>query len=556
MQQHGFKKIVVDGRIHLGARHELLQYPRNGRVDERKYVRSSGGLRAFEVPGENAGIGQLLDFGFSKEPIGDLHIDGAGMVTSFGIFGAPGSGKTVLLMHLLEQVLAHSPDDADRRYGALILDPKATLIDDVVAMVERAGRGADLRIVNTGLLNRTEDGLNVIDCGLEPYELGGILVLAGRSAGIDASDPYWFQEWTNLFSTALSVLRIHEMLRERDATKQRPVTLKELLDAIFDEVTIKTSDGKEKKIRLIQQMAADLERRMDEIEPKLRTDLKNDLQALRRFFGTKYVDTIEAFITKAFGMFRRSNLACYSKNRRAGKLPFYEDIIENGRIVLVSVSPSEPMLAKTLSTLMKTLFQRTVLARGDLISSQVITNARRPLVIACDEYGEIASEVPGQSMGDGQFLALARQYGCMALFATQSVNVLEASSLRDVWRSVFSNFAAKIYMRLVDNETAEEATKLAGDSDWKVQSLGSSLSSDGRQLNRQQDLRERKNLPTTVLTQCLKTGQAVVIGSLDGGKSNPGTYFLEVPKPQDAAAPVAARDPAVVARRAATASRR
>jgi hypothetical protein len=59
-----------------------------------------------------------------------------------------------------------------------------------------------------------------------------------------------------------------------------------------------------------------------------------------------------------------------------------------------------------------------------------------------------------------------------------------------------------------------------------------------------------------VLTQCLKTGQAVVIGSLDGGKSNPGTYFLEVPKPQDAAAPVAARDPAVVARRAATASRR
>ena len=39
-----------------------------------------------------------------------------------------------------------------------------------------------------------------------------------------------------------------------------------------------------------------------------------------------------------------------------------------------------------------------------------------------------------QSMGDGQFLALARQYGCMGLLATQSVNVLEASSLRDAWR--------------------------------------------------------------------------------------------------------------------------
>lgn len=197
--------------------------------------------------------------------------------------------------------------------------------------------------------------------------------------------------------------------------------------------------------------------------------------------------------------------------------------------MLVSISPSEPTLAKTLSTLVKALFQRTVLARGDLLSSGIITNNKRPLVIACDEYSEIASEIPGQSMGDGQFLALARQYGCMALFATQSVNVLEASSLRDVWRSVFSNFAAKIYMRLADNETAEEATKLAGESDWNVRSLTTSVDSEGHSLSRQQDVRERKNLPTTVLTQVLKTGQAVIIGSLDGGLTNPGTYYLEVP---------------------------
>src|SRR5262249_48396735 len=380
-----FRKIVVDGSIRLGTRHELQQRPRSGWVDDTTYVRSAGARQAREMPGKNAGIGQLLDFAFSRQPIGELTIDGAGMVTSFGIFGAPGSGKTVLLMHLLEQVLAHSREDPHKRYGALILDPKATLIDDVEAMVERAGRGDDLRIVNTALLSESVDGINVIDCGIEPYELGAILVLAGRSAGSDASDPYWFQEWTNLFSTGLSVLRIHEQLRERDRAKQRPVTLKRLLDAIFDEVEIKMDDGKVKKIRVIQQLAADLEGRMNEIDEKERSDLKNDLQALKRFYGTKYVDTIEAFITKAFGMFRRSRLACYSGRRPAGqKLPFYEDVIENGRIVLVSTSPSEPMLAKTLSTLMKTLFQRTVLARGDLLNAGLITNDQRPLVIACD----------------------------------------------------------------------------------------------------------------------------------------------------------------------------
>jgi hypothetical protein len=175
------------------------------------------------------------------------------------------------------------------------------------------------------------------------------------------------------------------------------------------------------------------------------------------------------------------------------------------------------------------LFQRAVLAREQLLNAKTITNAVRPVVIACDEYSEIASEVPGQSMGDGQFLALARQYGCMALFATQSVNVLEASSLKESWKSVFSNFAAKIYMRLADNDTAEEATKLAGESDWRVVNQGSNIGGQGHGASTQHDLRERKNLPSTILTQVLKVGEGVVIGALDGGATSPGTRFLKVP---------------------------
>jgi type IV secretory pathway TraG/TraD family ATPase VirD4 len=117
----------------------------------------------------------------------------------------------------------------------------------------------------------------------------------------------------------------------------------------------------------------------------------------------------------------------------------------------------------------------------------------------------------------------------MALLATQSVNVLQASSLKETWKSVFSNFGAKIYMRLVDNETAEEATKLAGESDWKVMSRGSSQGKDGTSSSSNRELRERKNLPSSILTHVLKRGQAVVIGSLDGGSTLPGTYFMQVP---------------------------
>jgi type IV secretory pathway TraG/TraD family ATPase VirD4 len=149
-------------------------------------------------------------------------------------------------------------------------------------------------------------------------------------------------------------------------------------------------------------------------------------------------------------------------------------------------------------------------------------------MLACDEYGEIASEVPGQPMGDGHFFSLAREFGCMGLIATQSVNRLQSSSLKDAWRDVFSNFNAKIFMAARDNETAKEASELAGQTTWYLASDGTSRSKDGLSSSRQRELREQTSLPTRVLTHVLQRGQAVVIGTLDGLTAS--TYFLQVPK--------------------------
>jgi type IV secretory system conjugative DNA transfer VirD4/TraG family protein len=525
-----FTKVAVAGKIDLGLALELVQAPRPLPSD----VFASGGVGSpihydTRTAKESEAIGEALEWRLVDGTKQTLSISGAGLTTSFGIFGAPGSGKTVLLLHVLQQVLAHERADRDRRYGALILDPKAALVDDVRKMVERAGRTDDLVIINTDVLNSARDhllDLNVIDARLDPYELGTILVLAGQAAGSGASDPFWFQEWTNLFASALGILRAHAYL-EAGLRGSRTTTLRDLLDSLFDE---------EGGVRRIRAIASQVAARADELPSTgslgvpAREDIRLDVQMLERFYRQDYVGTVEAFITKSYGMFRRKRLHCYSAPRPRGSL--YDDIIERGKIILVSVSPGEPALAKTLCTLVKCLFQRTVLSRGTGFANVV-----RPVVLACDEYGEIASEVQGQPLGDGQFLALARQYGCMALLATQSVNVLEASSLKETWRSVFSNFAAKIYMRLVDNETAEEATKLAGESDWRVFERGQTSGGGGASSSRQKALRDRKNLPSSILTQVLRRGEAVVIGSLDGGESMPGTYFLRVPKPEKASVP-------------------
>jgi type IV secretory pathway TraG/TraD family ATPase VirD4 len=157
-----------------------------------------------------------------------------------------------------------------------------------------------------------------------------------------------------------------------------------------------------------------------------------------------------------------------------------------------------------------------------------LQNFERAVLFMCDEYSDVASEVPGEPAGDGYFFSLSRQFGCLGLVATQSVNMLQASSLKENWKAVFSNFAAKIFMRLGDNETAEEASKLAGETDWNVGSAGTSHQKDGTGSSTNTELRERKALPTTVLTQVIQRRQAAVVGSLDGG-NKPKTYFVKVP---------------------------
>ena len=68
---------------------------------------------------------------------GTVSVENSGLTASYGVFGAPGSGKTFLLMHMLKQILALNVDDPDAKFGGIILDPKAALIDKCGAHARR-----------------------------------------------------------------------------------------------------------------------------------------------------------------------------------------------------------------------------------------------------------------------------------------------------------------------------------------------------------------------------------------------------------------------------------
>jgi hypothetical protein len=527
-------RIQVKGTVHIGDLMDLVQTPSQpkhegivfdvGRPD-------SGRIQPVDYSGHGRRNGalnmqQLL---YSLRPTKEqLLIEDDGLTGSYGIFGAPGCGKTWLMMYLLRQILDMHSTNAELKYGALILDPKAALIDDVIRMCEQTGRkDKDLIILNTDELTRENEAVNVIDCSIKSSELGSFLVLAAKGAGIAASEEFWFLAWSNLFNAALTVLT--------EMDDQVPTLHTLIRSFLTDEDELDPADPENpEQVRVIQNKLTRARYRIKSA-PGINAAFKDAVSALTRFYQsskTENIQTIEEFIRKAYGNFLYDDYRCFSGERNKALITstFYDQIINEGKIVLVSFSPSEPVLAKTLCTVVKSIFQQTVLSRYDRFRAKKgITNFTRPLLLACDEYGDIASEVKGSPMGDGHFFKLARQNGCMGLMATQSVNVLK-TAMDETWKSVFSLFAAKIFMRLADNETVEEATKLAGENDWYQTSQGVTQAREGTSISNTRDMRERKGLSATLLTQTLKVGEAVIIGSTNGFTTNPPPLFVRVPE--------------------------
>jgi hypothetical protein len=531
----GDDRVRVHGRVHLGNASDLVQerVPISAAPTRRFLggIPQSGVLAPVDLPPglQDTSIpSQRLKWVVRNTP-GEVYITDDGLTSSYGIFGAPGSGKTFMLMRILGQLFQLDSKDPDRRCGALILDPKAALVDDVRQMAAVAGRTDDLVVLSAEDLAREDRSVNIISTGMAPRDVGKLLVLAGQSAGSQASEPFWFGAWTNLFSPALQLLAAFGEERPNLRTlTQHVLSMQPGLDG--------TSE------RPIQALARRARSRLDTLPPDIRSDLEVAVEEIEAFYRQEpeNVETVNALITGAYGDFRLSEWRRFTPLEMAvpgaaTPAPFYDQIVDQGKIVLVSVSPNAPVMAKTICTVVKVLFQQVMNSRLSRVRAGTLHNFERPVVLACDEYSGLASEVPGQPVGDAHFLSLCRQSGTLVLLATQSVTMLQNSGLKDAWKAALSVMGAKLFLRVSDAETAEEATKLVGQNDWVTTSVGASFQAGGGSHSSQQSLQEHKELPTTVLTQVLTQGQCVAVGSLDGNRTI-GAYAFVVAdeRPADA----------------------
>jgi hypothetical protein len=520
-------KVVVEGTVHIG---EILS-DREIPPEEEAYDSDPDDVEdSVLAPHQRTQVRALSsertkrsEFRHELDRTGEgLSITDDGLALQYGIFGEPGSGKTNLLSYLLSQIVVHrtaaDPKGCDRtrQYGGIILDPKAALIDDVRAVFAQAGRENDLIVINSREL-ACAGGINLLDCMLKPRDLAKAIVLGAQSSGVGGADDYWFQQMSSTFAAILTVLQVLD--------DGRKPTLNRLLETALGRVT---TDRRSEPA--LDRLIHDAERFLVRHRGPEFHDARVQLETLQRHLAAdpKNRITVEQFMEQAFGLFRDQAYQCYSADAPTdGRTNLYDKIIDDGKVLLVSTGPQEVELSSILPTLIKVIFQRTVLSRFERYKDFQLHNRDRPVLFLADEYHMVATQIEGKKIGDSEYFSQARESGGLCLVATQTVEQLEASALGKNWRAIFGTLAAVIGMRVRDPATFKYLQERGGTLDVQETSQGDS--------SKQGDVTVSENYQRTeiseIATGALKrfgVGDAVVVGTT-GPNAPASIHYIHVP---------------------------
>jgi hypothetical protein len=482
-------------------------------------------LRTVQQPLAIGEGGFQLDYKFEELTHERPAIRGRGLAQTYMIFGGPGAGKTYYFKYLLKSLLSH-PD----RPGCLMLDPKGVLTKWLRKELGDIGRADDFTVLEE---DARQPAFNVLGADLQPAELGRLLsevVLAGAD-GVS-------EDWGVLITDLLASAAVLVDKSSKDEGKG-PVTAAALLNEILYKRHPIRKNGKIEKEYPICRLARKYSVVRFEEDPELRI-------AADRI--TLYFDSVEPrqerfvrqIIERSLSELTSKKWTYLSGNDgKAGSL--YWEIIHKHRVVSVAVGQSSPAFQRSMSTLVKAIFQQAVLADltrramrepdPDLRPEPRMPSDEPFFLLACDEYAQAITEGASGLVSDSRFFSLAREAGCMSLLALQSVATGRSrfpAAMRDRWEGILGNVSVKFFMKLNDVETAELASALAGSRHSFVPVASQQQSAQGLVASEGVTMVEHPLVPSWFLTNRMPQGHALVHGTLDG-KSAPVSIFVKNP---------------------------
>lgn len=449
----------------------------------------------------------------------DASLNG-GLAQTVLVFGGPGSGKTYLFMRMLRQYLSLTMDGLQP--GALILDPKGVLYEELYKMLDELGRSGDLVVLGPSDIAAAT---NILDVGglIAPQQLGHLvadIVMSSFASIGDSWEPFLY----DVLETAVIIL----------THLDGHVTLKSLVDGITTLTSMRAdADGKPRYIPEYYRRA--MIHKDEGSGALLAPDDGGFDEAFKRIKmlvdgpeSPRQIGYIVQLVRNGLGAAAGPAWKAMSTPRAAGTAGVLESPFSEGKIVLVSIGEGDPVVRRCVSTTAKAVFQ---IIAGSRSSAGRTSKAwrTRGVTLACDEFAQIITERDADGLSDSSFFSRSRQYKCFNLLALQSVHMgMARVKNASLWNAVVGNANVRIFMSVNDAETAALASAISGRRTVLSPVESFSDASSGRSFSQGTSMVERSNVPEIVPLQGFQRGYGVAIGRLDG--RTPSVSYFRVPK--------------------------
>jgi len=207
---------------------------------------------------------------------------------------------------------------------------------------------------------------------------------------------------------------------------------------------------------------------MNETDPLTRNNISTGLKV---FLQPLAGDTDDAIVRRIFSPPK----AVYDgTDLTHGKpLPPLVELIESGKVIAMNIpKAADESAARSLNAFLKLDWQRAVELRVPQMAAHPEKHWRS-LVWIADEYQILATTGGARPGGDEKFLNLCRAAKCISIVAYQSLNALESGlTAGSDWRTVFSAFQTKIFLRAGEPWTAKVVSDMAGKKIRALQHFG------------------------------------------------------------------------------------
>lgn len=379
------------------------------------------------------------------------------------LLGGTGEGKTrSIILPVVKQLLAlratYAAEAKPRAISFYCTDGKAVLWRDIKNAAEKAGQGADVRVIGCNEA-AGEYGVDLLD-GVDPQLLADIIrsVMRQTKGGEGGDSSFWPDMAADLLRNCATIARAWECTDDGLAlvgkTGERIYSLVMIYQLAVDD------ELQERAVRAV----------LDAIEDPAQWPYVAEYAGAELMDAIRYVRSqwlrladatktgITANVTNAMAPFASNvKLRGAFATGRGQHLMKISDAW--GAICLVNVSSLEYGIAgRIVNVMLKTLLY-TEARKREMATPEIALGEK--LLFVADEFQDlITADVAG--MSDSNFWNVARSTGTIGFVSTQGMASLEQA----VGRIAADNFAlqmrSKIFLRVEDPATMEYAKKLAG----------------------------------------------------------------------------------------------